>query len=153
MYSARTVAQAFLELANNENKQLSNMQLQKLVFFAHGIYLAAEDLPLIYDDVMAWNFGPVIPTLYERLKKFGSGPVTDNIAESSPVFGDPEAAEIVKLTWNTFKKYSAARLSEISHAKNSPWDIVFNQQGRKFDPIPDDVVKKYYLPMVSKKNG
>lgn len=150
MYSASSVAQAFLDLANDEGKKLSNMQLQKLVFFAHGIHLAAENEPLIFDDVMAWNFGPVIPTLYQRLKKFGGNPVTDTIGVSTPVFADPEANEIVHLTWDTFKNYSGARLSEISHAKNSPWDIVFNQQGKKFDLIPDEIVKKYYAPMVTK---
>src|ERR1700722_15331022 len=75
-YSAKTIANAFWSKANNEHRPLTNMQLQKLVYFANGWNLALWKEPLIKENVKAWTFGPVIPPLYNALKKYGNGEVT-----------------------------------------------------------------------------
>lgn len=153
-HSAVAVAKAFLELAKRENKSLTNMQLQKLVYFAHGIHMSAyEGCPLINEHVKAWNFGPVIPELYEALRKYGS----DEVSEiSSPDYGnlqsDADAMKAIKIVWQAFRGVPASKLSDISHAKGSPWDIVFNKENRKFCDIPDDLTRTYYDTVVVRNN-
>jgi len=151
MYSALSVAQTFLDLAREEGKPMTNMQLQKLVFFAHGVSLAGLDQPLIDGDIKAWNFGPVIPKLYNKLKKYGLSEITEDLMgphdEQRPD-NDPSAMRAIKAVWNTYKNYDAWELSELSHRQGSPWDIVWNERGERFQQIPEDVIKAYYKQRV-----
>ncbi|VVM20244.1 hypothetical protein BSPWISOXPB_8934 [uncultured Gammaproteobacteria bacterium] len=81
VYSVITIANKFIDLAKNEN--LTNMQLQKMVYIAHGFNLALRGTKLYYEDTRAWNFGPVVPELYEKLQIYGSNKVTDKISISN----------------------------------------------------------------------
>src|SRR5712691_11530985 len=77
-YSALTVANTFLDLATQEGKYVTNMKLQKLVYIAHGYYLAYRaGEPLIFEDVKAWQWGPVIVELYEALRQYGAHIVSE----------------------------------------------------------------------------
>lgn len=154
MTSAIAVAQAFLDLASEEGQKLSNMQLQKLVFFAHGVHLAAYDgKPLIDDPIKAWDFGPVIPSLYERLRKYGKGTVDPNLAPETRGLFDPEGHEqkTIQVVWNAYKGYDAWALSDISHQENSPWHKAWTQS--KYSDIPDGLILDYYKNRVKRKDG
>ena len=149
--SASVVANHFLELAWAENKQLTHMQLQKLVYFAHGVMLAHIGEPLINEGVSAWKFGPVIPELYDKLKEYGSRNITDKI---SPVDMDgltDDHKDCINFIWSNFKKYSAIQLTDISNADGSPWHQV-RVDKRYFIDIPNELTKSYYIKMLKKKS-
>lgn len=144
-YSAAAVANAFLDLAKKESRSLTNMKLQKLVYIAHGWSLALLGRPLLYNDIQAWPWGPVIPKLYKPLRKYGSGVVTEPIPcdERVDVFS-PEM-DIIEGVWKGYGRYSAAQLSGITHKSGTPWSEVWpqNPQGE----IPDDLIKRHYLQL------
>jgi uncharacterized phage-associated protein len=153
---AVAVAQAFLDLAAAEGISLTNMHLQKLVYFAHGVYLAAFDgSPLIADEVKAWDFGPVIPPLYERLRAYGRGVVPTNLAPETrgSILPDRPEGQAILSTWYSYKRHSGWDLSVISHAPGSPWDVVWNQQQNRYGVIPDAVTRYYYANRVKHTNG
>jgi len=82
-YPALAIANEFIKVARERNKQLTPMELLKLVYFAHGWYLALSGVPLINEPVQAWRFGPVIPSIYHAFKRYGSGPIIA-LATSDP---------------------------------------------------------------------
>lgn len=148
-HSAAAVANAFLRLARDEGKNLTNMQVQKLVFIAHGVHLGAYNSPLVHEHPLAWTFGPVIPSLYDQLRKYGSNHVTEDVDAGSDVVVDgTEADDAIKATWEAYKNYSGGQLMRMSHVKHSPWDIVWNSPSGKFALIPDHIIKDYYTPKV-----
>jgi len=67
-YSSLEIANAFLSLARENRTPLSQMQLQKLVYLAHGYNLALNGEPLVEDPVEAWYYGTVFRRLWDALK-------------------------------------------------------------------------------------
>lgn len=145
-YSSRAVANAFIKIAKDEDKKLSNMQLQKLVFFSHGYNLAFLGTPLTSDVVKAWTFGPVYPILYECLREYGRNPVVNNISTYDEISEECEEMKVIRSVWNAYKNYSAFELSSISHNSGSPWDKVWKTN--KFGKIPNHIIKEYYKGLI-----
>ena len=147
--SAKFVANEFLSLANAEARQLTNMQLQKLVFLAHGYALGLTGLSMYHNNTHAWQWGPVIPRLYKALQKFGSGRVTGPIAVDDPSESLDETQTVVlKGVLEVYKKFSGAQLSDITHRPGSPWSKTWETD--KFGVIPIDDIRDYYKKLVAK---
>lgn len=160
MHSARAIANHFLEIAQKEDKQLTNMQLQKLVYFAHGWHLALTGEPLLTDAVKAWTFGPVIPPLYNSLKMFGNGLVTEPIKRKNPDTGEIAVVEepltdyekrLLQRVWQVYGKMTGSEMSYLTHQPGTPWETTWNQE--KFSVVPDDLIREHFLELKSKKNG
>ena len=64
------VAREFLKLSAHG---LSQLQLQRLVYFAPGGYMIDhhED-GLVFDKVEAWKYGPVFRDLWDKTKYYGN---------------------------------------------------------------------------------
>src|SRR5437868_3345513 len=75
-YGVKAVANYLYALAESQGKQIDPMQMQKLVYFAHGWCLALKDAPLITERIEAWRYGPVVRELYGAFRDAGSGPIT-----------------------------------------------------------------------------
>ena len=73
--TAFDIADYFLWLANDTGSFISNLQLQKLVYYAQAWHLALYDRPLLDEDFQAWVHGPVIPELFEKYKHFNWQPI------------------------------------------------------------------------------
>lgn len=158
-YTSKQVANEFLELAKNDGKQLTPMQLQKLVYFAYGWYMAITGERLLDERVEAWQWGPVIPSLYSEFRRYGSEPITapagEAYVENGQIVirphrlnsGDPArdilARQIIARVWQVYGRYSASQLSSMTHAENSPWSQVYDKDVRNTD-IPDNVIKEYF---------
>lgn len=143
--SAHAIANEFIKLAKEQGKQLTNMQLQKLVFIANGYSLAIFDRPLYWNNNHAWQWGPVIPKLYKSLQKYGSGDVT-TLLPSEDVVENEEDMDLIKGVWDAYGQYSGMQLSALTHKENTPWSITWATQ--KFGIIDPELIKKHYKDMV-----
>lgn len=145
--SSQAVANAFLDLARNEGRPLTNMQLQKLVFLAQGFSLALLGREIYYHNTHAWQWGPVVPKLYKQLQKYGSGEVTDCLQVPLDDHGsiDPDEERIIASVWNGYKRYSGSQLSEITHRDGTPWSKTWATS--KFGVIPLQEIKEYYAKL------
>src|SRR4051794_38624318 len=125
-YDARTVANEFLRVAWQNGHSLTNMQLQKLVYIAHGYSLALVDLPLVKQPVQAWRYGPVIKTLYDSLRQYGAGTVTDmvNILPSQQVSETFRA--LIDVVGDAYGRFSGPQLSTMTHRAGTPWREIFD---------------------------
>lgn len=134
-YPAIAVANAFIERANAAGiDDLSQMKLQKLVFFAQSWSLRLYDRSLVEDFFAKWPYGPVIPSLYHATKCYGSGHISSLISTLeysdggastviTPSIGDL-GEEISCLLDNIIKVYgrmTAAALSKLTHLAGSAW--------------------------------
>lgn len=157
------IANEFLERAR-ESGGLTQMQLQKLAYIAHGWNLAVNECPLISDEVRAWDFGPVFPMLYEHAKYFGSKPIDRLITpkddnkfaffldegpdKSSPYSAELSDAEkdVIDRVWRRYGRFSAFKLSDLTHKAGTPWyDAYFNNGKNAI--ISEDAIKNHYLEL------
>lgn len=148
-YSAARIANAFLVLAKQYDKQLTNMQLQKLVYIAHGFHLAFFGQPLFYNEVKAWDWGPVIPKLYMALKRYGAGVVTDLIPIDEPQEIDSRAMSVLKKVWTAYGPYSGPQLSTITHQKDTPWRETYEKD--KYGIIPNELIAAHYKKLIDER--
>lgn len=51
---------------------ISNLKMQKLLYYAQGHYLAIFDKVLFDDDIEAWKYGPVVKNVYDVFKVYGN---------------------------------------------------------------------------------
>ncbi|MEQ1867576.1 MAG: type II toxin-antitoxin system antitoxin SocA domain-containing protein, partial [Micropepsaceae bacterium] len=75
-YDARQIANLFLDIAESKRVTLTNMAVNKLVFFSHAHYLAVRACALVHNPFEAWDHGPVAPAVYAEFRRFGASPIT-----------------------------------------------------------------------------
>ncbi|WP_309571650.1 type II toxin-antitoxin system antitoxin SocA domain-containing protein [Deinococcus sp.] len=143
-YAAEVVANTLLALARAEGRALTQMQMHKLVFIAHGFTLALLGRPLMYNTVHAWKNGPVVRKLWQHWGERGTKPIDTNlpVAAGEPdLDADPEVLEVIRSVWNAYGSMDGVELSRLSHTRGSPWAQVYGQPG---DLIPNEITREYY---------
>lgn len=119
-FDARAVANCMLQFAVAERIALTNLQLQKIIFFTHGAYMVRFGAPLIMNRFEAWEHGPVVPELYHALKKHG-----DQAIKSAVTRYDLEAGIDFVVTAD-FAEPVRDHLAEmvLFYGRMSPWELV-----------------------------
>lgn len=154
MYDARTVANEFLRIAWASGRELTNMQLQKLVYIAHGYSLALLEKPLIKQSVQAWRYGPVIPVLYTSLRQYGAGTVTEMINLFSQEQVSQTDRALLMVVEEAYGRFSGPQLSTMTHREGTPWHEVFDPNAYfTNDPIDDELIKNHYLTLLNERAG
>lgn len=141
-YSAHEIANYFLWKAQRENQELlSNMKLQKLVYYSQGLHLAFFDSPLFNDKIEAWMYGPVVPDLYHAYKRHEAGGIPAD-SNFDPSIIDDNTKELLDDVFNVFGQFSAIRLMEIAHSDKC-WKDAGIKNEITMDSMKDCLKKKY----------
>ena len=73
MAKAMDVADLIIELANEQGKPVSNLKLQKVMYFLNVQSLLEKGTPLITDyKFEKWDYGPVIHSVYSEYSNNGA---------------------------------------------------------------------------------
>jgi len=155
MLDVRAIANFVLDVANAKDVPVSNMALNKIVYFLHCDYLMEQKQPLVGAKIEAWKHGPVFRELYHEFKVWDDKPIksrankvdphTGEVMIAKAHFGSEEAKYISSLV-ERYIHFSAAQLRALSHIEGSPWHQVWDHSGRS-NPgmkISDDLITKYY---------
>lgn len=82
--SADQIADYLIAFSNATGSLVSNMKLQKLVYYAQAWHIAVFSEAIFEEDFQAWVHGPVLPSLYGRYKSFQWRPIErDDLNEAS----------------------------------------------------------------------
>lgn len=141
--SALDVAKYFIDLASKiDENDLTNLKLQKLIYFAQGKYLSKHKSPLFIEQIEAWNFGPVVKSVYETFKSCGAFPITTFDVKFDSKELPPEIKNFLKEVWDEYSKFSAFYLVNKTHAINGPWYNCYHSPDQKI--IDKDDLQKYF---------
>lgn len=127
---------------NNINDTITNLRLNKLLFFAQAWCLSRYSKPLFSDDIEAWDFGPVIPAIYQKYKSNGKNNIDITSQNyTSNVFSGDELQVLIDV-YNYYGRFSTTELVDISHQEGGPWDMAYKQ--KKGSVISKDELRSYY---------
>ena len=142
MHTASDVAKWFLchnqiLMDSSGGDQISNLKLQKLLYYAQGAFLAIKGVPLFPDKIMAWMHGPVVPDVYHEYKGYGDAGIAPPETFDPDMFSDEES-ELLTEVYNEFAQYSAWKLRNMTH-QETPWQET--PQNEEIDP---EKIKEYF---------
>ena len=138
---ALNVARYILYIAYTCGDCITNLKLQKLLYYAQAWYLVNYKEPLFCNDIKAWQYGPVVSEVYDEYKKFANKPIEDKLANGKKIKLTCEQKEYLKEFCESFFKYSATELIAMIHSE-TPWIKAYNN--RPGSVISLDEMEKYY---------
>ena len=138
-YKAIDIANYFISKSDDEAGEfISNLKLQKLLYYAQGFHLAVYNKPLFEESIQAWQHGPVVSEVYQKFKNYGSNAI--------PLPGiinlelDAKTREFLDEIYGTFGQFSAWKLRDMTH-EEPPWRDVPKSS---FSEIDHSALKSYF---------
>jgi len=118
--------------ARESGKDVNVTKIQKWLYICYGLFLAAENKPLLNERPRAWDYGPVFPRVYKKQSRNNnslSGLEKEINTELLEKYND-----IIDVTVEHFGDWTATQLGNWTHEKGSAWDKQFND-GKKYAPM------------------
>ena len=130
---------------------LTNLKLQKLLYFAYGVHLSLFNEKLFEGEIQAWKHGPVVPLVYHEFKDCGKNPITPNslariVIDFSDEFEVPRIdkeqqenkAKSLFVSYATYGEKNAWELVEMLHnGERAAWKKHYDEN-KKGKVIPDE---------------
>lgn len=140
------VAKLMIQVRNAQAEEdtgdpMTNLRLNKLLYFAQGYSLAKHGVPLFDSRIEAWGKGPVVPEVYHHYKGFGQNMIVDTPADRD-AFSDSEYSLILDVLIAS-EPYSTNKLVNISHEKGAPWRNLYT--GAHNIEIPVTAIREYFI--------
>lgn len=119
-------------ILKKSEKGLSNLELQKILYFTEIDYFKKFKKHLIEDDFQAWKFGPVADEVYWEYRHYGANPINqpDDISEISKKLNDEEK-EIIDKSIQDCNKKTYWVLVEESHKDGGAWKKTYEENKKK----------------------
>jgi uncharacterized phage-associated protein len=155
-FDPRAVANLLLDILADRGRRPTHIDLQKLLYFAHGRFLLATGEPLVSGYFEAWQFGPVHPGLYQPFKRAGDRPIdfravrTDLVSgatETVPTPDSPVVRQHVEIVASVYGELSTGQLVKLSHASKAPWDQTVRRMTKQLTlgaRISNAVIKEWF---------
>ena len=127
-------------ILKNSSKDLSNLELQKTLYFSEINYIKKYKKHLIDDDFEAWQFGPVLREVYYEYRHYGANSI-DKPKEEIEL--DDDIKMILNKTIEECNQKSYWKLVDESHKKGGAWEQCFDENIKKI--IPKEKIKQEAL--------
>ena len=121
MVSPLDVARYFIFRAYEDGREslMTNMKVQKLLYYTQSLYLALFDEPLFDDEIQAWRYGPVCPPAYRFYSDFEARQLPIPRKEELTHISE-EVQNLLREVWEYFGEHDAYYLSGLTHLE-FPW--------------------------------
>ena len=139
-YSAVELSKYIITKCAKENKPISNLQLQKILYFIQKEYLQKKGVPAFNDPIEAWRFGPVVPESYYFFCGAGAMPITD-------IYDDfcisPADAELIDKIVEEKRVLDPWTLVDQTHREGCAWDMIYKNGLGNRTRIPIELIREH----------
>lgn len=121
MLDVSTITKAIMKIANDSGDLITNLKMQKLLYYAQAWYMVNNNGELLFEEpIEAWKFGPVVPVAFEKLKKNRNKAIEMQVSENDIKDLNKNQIIYIKEFCENFLKYSATELVAMTH-NELPW--------------------------------
>lgn len=114
--TVETITDTLIDLARSKNVEVTNLMLQKLLYYTQAWQLTFVRTPLFAEDFEAWVHGPVVPSVFRRFKQNRWNPILDVV---QPLNDQVLRVHITNVL-DTYSRFTANQLERLTHSE-SPW--------------------------------
>ena len=115
--SPKSLADFLLASCRERGEVLTNLKLQKLLYYSQAWFLALHDKELFAEDFQAWVHGPVLPSQYHRFKDYQWKPLLEDV--TLPVVSQKVETFLEEIV-DAFGAETAVALELMTH-RERPW--------------------------------
>jgi uncharacterized phage-associated protein len=139
-YKAIDIANELLKRAaeNGGGDLMTNLKLQKMLYYEQGFHLAFFNEALFEDPIEAWQYGPVVPNVYYYYKECGRNGIIPEEKEFS--FEKENERALFDEVFRVYGAYSAIGLMNMTHSE-MPWNTTPTGVG---NIIPHDKMQAFF---------
>jgi len=136
----KELAIGIISYCNNNNIKISNLKLQKILYYIQGYAIKETHEPAFDAEIHNWQYGPVVEEVYFEYNQFrGEDIVLKDYDRRDGFFKRKNAInDIVLKVLNNCKNKSAFELVEMTH-KEDPW-----KNTRQNEVIKLDIISEYF---------
>lgn len=138
--SALDISKFVLNYYRDRNIAISNLKLQKLLYFIQAECLKQLNVPCFKDDIQAWKHGPVVPDVYFNYNSYLAGPILSTLPPKEEISANKQAIIINVL--DKYKNTLPWDLVEITHKQES-WKKMYRPDENNI-VIPVSLIKETY---------
>lgn len=108
-----------------DENDLTNLKLQKLLYFTQADYYRSNKVPLFRENIEAWDFGPVVREIYNKYSQCGAYPISYFDIDDTKIEVESDIKVFLDASWEKWNKFSASYLVSLSHRPGDPWSKHF----------------------------
>lgn len=138
--TANDAAKFMVNLCIDDGHPISNLQLQKILYFCQLESYRRSGTPLFTDDFEAWRYGPVIPSVYRLFSIFGGLGINRKVKEHGRLSNSESA--LVRNVTRRLRRLRPWELVAETHSDGSPWDLTYNDGLGAGDVIPKKLIRE-----------
>lgn len=144
-YDAKDIAEFILAYCHEKKLPMTNLRLQKILYFIWEDYYIEKQEHLFNNDICAWKLGPVLPDVYVEYCMYAAAPIRFNDKCLSDLKVKERILEkdqsIIEEALNKYTTKSTRDLVDMSHEKNKPWDKTYQNGAGNKNIISFDLIK------------
>ena len=138
-FQVMDVARYIINYCTEQVIFVSNLKLQKMLYYLWIDYYQNTNEYLFDEDICAWPFGPVVPNVYYEYCSYAGTPIAKKYDDLNNIFNNDITIEINNLI-NKYIDCTPNQLVNKSHESGLPWDIIYNQNKGYKEIIPFDLI-------------
>lgn len=125
MYRAMDIADYVVERCVALGHPVSNLQLQKILYYIQLNFLKNFDKCAFLDDIQAWRHGPAIKEVYYKYNLFGRHKIIPRVKHSKYNLFSNRHKDLIDRVTDACMQLNSWELVERSHTPGGPWDQSF----------------------------
>ncbi len=136
-YDVVQLAKKVVSIANENNLFITNLQLQKVMYYIQGMFMNKFGMKAFDDSIECWTYGPVVKKVWNVFNQFGRKPIKES--NSDLTIQKEEEQVIVNILYDKLRM-NVWDLVDETH-EEEPWK---NANKNKWAQISDKDMERFF---------